>query len=360
MAYVDKTNSFSAEVIYSKYGFAEDYSGGRAEGKIVLVTQDAPQGKDQLLRYEAIDTAAKYGAKAILFMNNKSGFILMDGTSNFEGKPSKIPAFTISFEEGAWIRRLLDDQKIVKIEIAVNSYCAEAESENVVVSFPGKVKEKILVGAHFDAWDLGQGGIDNGLGTAILFETARLLKQYSAENYYSIDLVWFNGEELGLWGAKKYAEAHKDDNIKAMLNMDMDGAPTGFNVMGSEELRPFFESMVKALGGFDLSKGVVSFPYTNSDHVPFMLKGIPVFCLQAHLDDDMIKYYHDAGDTFDKVDKKYLSEASAVVSVVISELANNSELKIKNKTETETISVLKKYGLDKRLKRQHEWIFGVE
>lgn len=360
LGYVDKTPSFTTEVVYTKYGFAESYSDGRAVGKIALITQESPAGKDALLRYEAIDTAAKYGAKAVLFMNSKPGSILMDGTSNFEGKPSKIPAFTISYEEGDWMRRLIESGQNVKMEITTNSYCKQVVSENVVVTLPGKVAEKIVIGGHFDSWDLGQGGVDNGLGTAVLFDVARLLKTYSPENYYTIELVWLNGEELGLWGAQKYAEAHKDDKIVAMLNMDMIGSPTGFNVMGFEELKPFFENLIKELNGFDLSKGVVNYPYTNSDHIPFMMKGIPVFSLQAHLDDDMVKYYHDAGDTFDKVSKKYLSEAAAVVSVTIKELANKRDLVLSNKSQKETIALLKKHGLDKRLKRQHEWIFGEE
>lgn len=360
LGFVNKTPAFTADVIFTGYGFAEAYADGKGAGKIVLVTQESPAGREALLRYEAIDTAAKYGARAILFINNKPGSILMDGTSNFEGKPSKIPAFTISFEEGEWMRRLIENNRKVEMEIVTNSYCKELETENVVVTLPGKVKDKIVIGAHFDSWDLGQGGVDNGIGSAVLFDVARILKKYSAENYYTIDFVWFNGEELGLWGSSKYAEMHKNEPIYAMLNMDMIGSPTGFNVMGFEELRPLFEKIIKGLDGFDLNKGIVNYPYTNSDHIPFMFKGIPVFSLQAHLDEDMVKYYHDAGDTFDKVSKKYLSDAAAVVSVTINELANNSLYKLKNKTERETISILKKHGLDKRLKRQHEWIFNEE
>lgn len=358
--YTDKTPEFTAEVVYTKYGFAEAYENGYAKGKIALVTQEVPAGKEALLRYEAIDTAAKYGAKAILFINSKPGLILLEGTGNFVGKPTKIPAYTIAFEEGMRLQRLIESNKTVTMKITTNSFCKEIETENVVFTLPGKVKEKIVIGAHFDSWDLGSGAIDNGIGTAVLFDVARLLKTFSAENYYTIDFVWFNGEELGLWGSTKYAEMHQQEPIIAMLNMDMIGSPTGFNVMGFTELTPFFELLIKELNGFNLSAGVVNIPYTNSDHIPFMFRGIPVFSLQAHLDDDMVKYYHDAGDSFDKVNKKYLSDAAAVVSITIKELANNSSLNIKNKTEKEMIVLFKKHGLDKRLKRQNEWIYKEE
>ena len=36
-----------------------------------------------------------------------------------------------------------------------------------VCTLPGKSDEKIVVGAHFDSWDIGQGSVDNGVGTAV-------------------------------------------------------------------------------------------------------------------------------------------------------------------------------------------------
>ena len=357
LGYVDSTPTFSANLIYANYGFESDYSDINAEGKIVLVSQGTPPGKEALLRYEAIDIAAGYGAKAILFINDEQGTLNLAGTGNFIGKPTKIPAYSLTYEEGKWMERLLAKNKPVEIELTTKSYCKEVETSNVVVSFKGKVNSKIVVGAHFDSWDLGQGGVDNGIGSAILFDVARLLKAYSADNYYSVDLVWFNGEELGLWGSKKYTEMHAQDSIIAMINMDMTGSPTGFNVMGFDEFIPFFKKLASNLNGFNLTSGVVSSPGTNSDHMWFMFKGIPTFSLLAHLDENMYKYYHERGDTFDKVNKKYLTEASAVVSILVSELANNKELKYSIRTDHQMVELFKHYGLDKRLKRQNEWIY---
>jgi len=360
LGYTNKTDAFTAEVVYAKNGFGEEYANGRINGKIALVTQEAPSGREALLRYEAIDTAAKYGAKAILFINTKPGMSLLCGTGDFTGQPTKIPAFSISYEEGKWIERLFESDKTVKMEIITKSYCKEMQAPNLVATLPGKVKEKIVVGAHFDSWDLGQGSIDNGVGTAVLFDVARLLKTFSYNNYYTVEFVWFNGEELGLWGSQRYVEMHSQESILVMLNMDMIGSPTGYNVLGFEELIPAFNGILKELNGFNLSAGVVNHPYTNSDHIPFMFRGIPVFSMESRLDDESVRYYHDAGDTFDKVNIKHLSEAAAVVGVTIKELANNNSLKLKNKTDKEMAAIFKKHGLDKRLKRQHEWIYKDE
>lgn len=357
LGYVDKTPTFTANVIFAKYGFDEDYKNLDVKDKIVLVTQEAPQGKEQLLRYQALDIAVKHGAKAILYINDRSGFLNLAGMGNFQGNKTKIPAYSLTYEEGKWLERLIEKNLSVKIEMTTNSFCKEINSANIVASLEGKVKSKIVIGAHFDSWDLGQGAVDNGVGTAILFDVARLLKTFSPNNYYSIDFVWFNGEEFGLWGSKKYVEMHKQDSIIAMINMDMTGTPTGFNVMGFDEFIPFFENIKTQLNGFNLSSGVVSSPGTNSDHMYFMFDGIPTFEIQAHLDENMYKFYHERGDTFDKVNEKYLSDASAVVSVLVDKLSNATNLKFKRKSEHEMVELFKHYGLDKKLKNQGEWIY---
>ncbi len=358
LGYVDKTPTFQAGLVFVKYGFDENYSGINAEGKVVLVTQERPKGKAGLLRAEMIKIAQKHGARGILFINTKPGALNLAGTGNFQGDPVKIPAYSLTMEEGKWLQRLCEKGEPVKMEITTNSYCKQVETANTVASLKGKVADKIVIGAHFDAWDLGQGGVDNGIGSAILFDVARLMKKYSPENYYSVDFVWFNGEELGLWGSKKYMEMHKKDKIIAMINMDMTGTPTGFNAMGFDEYVPFLEKLKNELNGFDLKAGVVSQPGTNSDHMPFMFAGIPTISLQAHLDPEQYKYYHEIGDTFDKVNKKYLSDAAAVISILTEELANNNSVRVNIRSSNEMSDMLKKYKLDDILKREGEWIYG--
>jgi Zn-dependent M28 family amino/carboxypeptidase len=108
----------------------------------------------------------------------------------------------------------------------------------------------------------------------------------------------------------------------------------------------------------NLAKGVISRPWTNSDHMPFMLAGIPVLSLQATLDPEMLSSYHNAADTFDKVNIKYLSEASAVVSSLVFFVANSSDFEFQHKTAEETVKMLEKFGLDQKLKKQKEWPFS--
>ena len=357
LGYVDKHAAVEAPVVYAEYGFEESYQTIDAAGKIVLLTQQAPPGKTPLLRLEMIENAARHLAKGILFINDRNGTLTLEGMSNFEGKPSLIPAYSITSEEGKWIERLLKKGENVRVRLKTDSYCADVHTANIVATLPGESKRKIVIGAHFDSWDMGQGAVDNGIGSAILYDLARLMKIYSPDNRYTVEFVWFNGEELGLWGSKKYVEMHASDDIAVMVNMDMMGTPTGFNAMGYDEFIPFLKTIAGGLDGFELKSGVISQPGLSSDHQSFMLRGIPVLSLQAHLDEEMGKYYHEMGDTFDKVGKRYLSDAAAIVSVLVSELANDRSVDTHRRNVKETVELMKKYKLDEHLKKMKEWKF---
>lgn len=358
LGYVDRHAAFEAPVVDAGCGFDDTYKTIDATGKIVLVTQEPPQGKPPLLRYEAIEIAARRGAKGILFINDRSGTLTLEGMSNFAGRPSALPAYSVTFEEGKRIERLLRGGQPVRARMRTESRCVEAATANIVAGLPGEIPAKIIVGAHFDSWDMGQGAIDNGIGTAILFELARLLKEFCPRNHLTVEFVWFNGEELGLWGSKSYLATHATDDIAAMVNLDMTGTPTGFNAMGTDALVPILQDLVVRLNGFELKSGVANQPGTNSDHQPFMLKGIPTIAVQARLEDDMGRYYHEKGDTFDKVSKRYLSDAAAVTSVLVSELARQRTVAYVRRSDAQTIELLKTHKLDERLRKMREWPFG--
>lgn len=356
LGYSDRTEKFEAKVIYASYGRREDYTED-PNGKIVLLTQSKPKDGIALHRSEAIDTAAALGAKAVLFINRDKGGELLCGTGDFQGIPLDIPGFTLTYEEGMWIKRLLDRDVDVSMTIAVGSYCSEVTGKNIVASLPGKTEKKVVIGAHFDSWDLGNGGVDNGYGSAILFDVVRIMHQSAKQNEYTIDFVWFDGEELGLWGAQKYVEMHGDEDIVAMINMDMTGRPTGINVMGFEQSVPFSENLISHLKGLNLERGVANIPWTGSDHLPFILQGIPSFTLMAYLDDDMVNWYHDFADTFDKADKEFLTMATTVITVLLYEISNDTSGVFGKMDSEATKQMLIKHGLDKQLKRAGNWNF---
>lgn len=354
LGYNPESERIEAPLIFANYGYEEDYENLDVKGKIVLVLQERPKNREELLRYEAIEIAHRKGAKAILFVNDKQGGLILAGVGNFQGNSNSIPAFSITFEDGQMFKRLLSNGIQPIIVLQSNSQCKELTSRNAVLTIKGKSSKKIVVGGHFDSWDINQGAVDNGVGIAVLYEIARNLSRFN-DYYYSIEIVWFNAEELGLWGSKRYVEKHKNE-VVLMINLDMPGEPTGVNTMGFIELDSVAKEFIYMLNGFDLKDGVKSQPWTNSDHMYFMFEGIPTITTIGWMDESMYRHYHDFGDTFDKVSKKLITNSAAFVSLLIYKLAT-SEIGFPRLRKDEVIELLRKNGLEKRLIKQKEWNF---
>ncbi|MFW5701503.1 MAG: M28 family peptidase [Bacteroidota bacterium] len=359
LGYVNKTFPLEGTIYYAGHGYEEDYDKDNLDGRFVLIEQGGAKGRRRILRYEQIEIAARKGAYGILFINNKEGGLLQAGVTNFDGEPSAIPAYSITYEEGMWLKRLAERGETVSLKMWNRSYTTKEpiESQNVVCRLPGRSDKKIVIGAHIDSWDLGQGAGDNGHGTAILLDVARLLKKYAPENEYTLEFVWFNAEELGLWGSKAYAARHADE-VAAMINMDMTSSPSGINLMGFKEYEEFFENIISEWSGYDMNKGVFNHPWPNSDHMYFMFEGIPSFTLTGELEEGLIENYHAFGDTFDKVNVRFLSDAAAVVSLLAYNLANPGEFVHPKYSRDQLREMMIEHGMDERLKEQKQWPFG--
>ena len=99
------------------------------------------------------------------------------------------------------------------------------EGRNVVVTF-GTGTQTLVVGAHFDAFQLpdgstGPGMVDNASGVIVLIRVANAVRNYPFKN--QIRFVFFDMEELGLVGSQRFVQSSTDVNIVAMLNVDMVG-----------------------------------------------------------------------------------------------------------------------------------------
>ena len=351
LGYVQSHPPFDADVSFIDKAAPADITAD-LEGKVGLVPANVR------LTNETIDTLVEErGLKGLLLINRKNGGQLLARTQNREGSASPIPVYTITEEEGLWLKRLIQRGETPRIQLTTRSETKALKTANLIATLPGKVKKKIVIGAHFDSWDLGQGALDNGLGIVQAFDVARLLKSIHPQNHYTIEFVWFNAEEFGLFGSYAYMERHKDDNILAMINMDMVGDPIGINAMGFDALVPFLEDFSGHLNALAFSRPMDNKPWLGSDHMPFILKGIPAITLYAPIKEESSRFYHDFADTFDKVDKTDLSKSIAVISLLAYELANDSDLKLTRFSEVETIALLRKAKLETGMKQSGTWPF---
>lgn len=351
MGYVEAHPTFSADIVLIDKAKEEDIANDLKE-KIGLVPANVS------LSATTVDNLVhERGLKGLLLINRKNGGQLLARTQNREGNPSPIPVYAITEEEGHWLKRLIERGETPRVQLTTRSKTKEMETANLIATLPGAVKEKIVIGAHFDSWDLGQGALDNGVGIVQAYDVARLLKSIHPNNHFTLEFVWFNAEEFGLFGSYAYMDAHKNDDIVAMFNMDMVGDPIGINAMGFDSLVPILDRFSNGLKALSFSRKMDNKPWLGSDHMPFILQGIPSITLYAPFKEESSKFYHDFADTFDKVDKTHLSKSIAVISLLIYELANNPDLSTPRLEEEEVIALLRKAKLEERMKQSNTWPF---
>lgn len=354
MGYVDKHPTFNAELVYLGKATPEDIP-ANSKGKIGLLAANVKLSQDSI---QAL--ATDNGLKGLLLTNRKNGGQLLARTANYSGDASPIPIYSVTEEEGRWLKRLVERGTKPRIELATKSVVKEIECSNLVAVLPGKVSKKIVIGAHFDSWDLGQGALDNGLGIAQAYDITRLIHSINPDNYYTIETVWFNAEEFGLFGSYAYMDAHLDDEIVAMINMDMVGNPIGANAMGFDSLIDPLDQFSKELKGLSLPKPVSNAPWLGSDHMPFIIQGIPSITLNAPIKAESVGFYHDFGDTFEKIDREELAKSIGIISLLTYQLANDQSLDIPNLSQEQTIELLKKAKLDDKMKTYKIWPFETE
>ncbi|HWQ66178.1 MAG TPA: M20/M25/M40 family metallo-hydrolase [Methanospirillum sp.] len=94
-------------------------------------------------------------------------------------------------------------------------------SKNLIAVKPGVSPREIIVGAHYDSTDDGEGADDNAGGVAILLAVAEELKSVSTP--YTIRFVAFGAEEADLDGSRFFVnqmDAIEKNDTVGMINLD--------------------------------------------------------------------------------------------------------------------------------------------
>ncbi len=110
-----------------------------------------------------------------------------------------------------------------------DSYATGPTGKNLILTIPGQTSSfEVLVTGHLDSiWQFGNsstlapGANDNGTGSATLLEAARILRQYRFGR--TIRIIFFTGEEQGLYGSAAYTLDHVMGPILGVVNLDMFG-----------------------------------------------------------------------------------------------------------------------------------------
>lgn len=311
-------------------------------GRIVFVDEVMTRTQDgsgysvaAAKRRKAAYLAREKGAAAVL--------IRSVGTSNHrfahagqmrrvtaQGDNPGVPAAALSAPDADQLQRMLQRGEEVRLRLVLTpEQRPGGQSGNVVAEIPGRLapQEIVLVGAHLDSWDLGTGAVDDGAGVAIVTAAAKhLMEAMPLGPARTVRVVLFGAEEVGLVGAKAYAEQHANALEQHVVAMESDfgaGRIWRFDTRVAEDKLEAARRLGAPLRGFGVGPGNNS--ASGGPDLKYLREaGVPVFGLLQN-GWDYFDLHHTADDTLDKVDPEALAQNVAVYTAMLYQLANGGD-----------------------------------
>jgi len=196
-------------------------------------------------------------------------------------------------------------------------------AKNLVITKTGTVYPNIyvIICGHYDTIN-GPGVSDNGSGTSILLEAARILRDIPTE--YSIKFIHFSGEEQGLQGSAHYADNVvfqnnvRQLNIRLVFNIDQVVGKIGNSntaikcesdqagmTSNNAASQAFTQQLANCTTLYSPLQTVMSNAY-SSDYMPFEQNGDIITGFYEN-----VRSYneHTVNDTFANVDPTYVYNA---------------------------------------------------
>ncbi|WP_248905119.1 M28 family metallopeptidase [Halocatena marina] len=310
----------TAEIIDIGHGLPEDFQTTDVAGKLVLASSLTPDGYGRWIhRGEKYGAAVRGGAAGFLFRNHLDGNLPPTGSVGNEDGPGDIPAIGVSKEVGKRLVRYCEDSE-TRARLAIDCRNERTTTRNIEAVVGPETDEEVLVTAHIDAHDIGEGANDNGVGTVLVTEIGRLLMQIADDIETRVRCLVFGAEEVGLYGAYEWTETHDLARVKCIINLDGAGYSRtadiythGYDAIG--------EAFTAVQDEFGVPVEISSDIRPHSDHWPFVQRGVPGAQGRSVADDSGRGWGHTHGDTLDKLDVRDLRDLSVVFTAGILELA---------------------------------------
>ncbi|WP_435157625.1 M28 family peptidase [Haladaptatus sp. DFWS20] len=325
----------TGEFVDVGYGLAEDFEERDLDGKVVMASSETPDDHGRWIhRMEKYASAADAGAVGFVFRNHVEGCLPPTGEVGYHNRPGPIPAIGVSAEIGARLLREHDrgdEERGDEATVTVDCRNELTNSRNVETVVGPDTEEEVLVTAHVDAHDISEGANDNGAGSALVAEIGRLLRQVELDT--RVRLVTFGSEEIGLYGAYHWAEAHDLESVKCVINIDGAGNSRniGVGTNGFTELGGTFEEVTDGMRvPLSTHEGISP----HGDQWAFVQEGVPSVMAYSRSEGSGRGWGHTHADTLDKLDIRDLRALALVLSNVVVAVAE-SEREIPHKSREE-------------------------
>ncbi len=258
---------------------------------------------------------------------------ILQSFENEDGVPTRVTG-SLGFDESAlWV---YNELKSYGLEVFMQNFTFYGgSSTNVVGVHPGTdpdlEPQTFIIGGHLDSINSygssypAPGADDNGSGTVVTLEAARIMSQYQFKR--TIRFATWGAEEQGLHGSAYYVSNIVPDEEKVMgyLNYDMLGYADddlAVSLHANTASNWMLDYMVDVSDVYD-NIGV-NFTYiydsteTRSDHANFWDDG---YNATLAIETVFSPYYHSAEDTLDKITIPQITHTTRHAIAMLAHLA---------------------------------------
>jgi len=330
-------------VVVRSYEELDALGRDRVEGKIVAFAPDwEGYGRTVRFRSSGASAAARLGAAAVLVRSATGRSIASPhtGALAYDADAPKIPAAAITVEDAEWLRRMAAAGETVTVSLFMEARLeGDADSANVIAEIRGSEKpdEIVVMGGHYDSWDVGQGAHDDGCSSMAAWQALTILKELGLRPRRTLRVVLWANEENGLNGGKAYREALGSDVSSHVAAIEMDGGcerPVGFGFSvtrpgeprpggRARDSEPADPDAAKALATLrrigTLFDGIDAAPVKwgggGADISPLTRDGVPGMSLDT-VGEHYFDWHHTQADTLDKVSPADLRRATGMLAVM--------------------------------------------
>jgi hypothetical protein len=302
------------------------------EGRIVLYAVPW-MGYRETVRYRAggASRAADLGAVAALVRSatGRSLYTPHTGALRYDDGSPRIPAAAVTVEDAEWMARLIESGQEVKVELSMEARTLpDAESFNLVAEIAGREKpeEVVVMGGHFDSWDVGQGAHDDGAACIAAWQALMVIRKLGLTPRRTLRVVLWTNEENGLRGALAYRDWLGDRVQSHVAAIEMDGGaerPLGFGLglrSGTTDAPDeFYDRALGTLKEIGALLARIDASETTrggggADIGPLMAGGVPGLGLRT-VGEHYFDWHHTEADTLDKVNPDNLRRAIGLLAV---------------------------------------------